>query len=74
MKIENSSMELVVENGLWCVAFYGDLGKRFKENLGSNVVPLPLESSVPRSMALAHLEKHKDALSLDSLFPGGNSV
>ncbi len=67
-------MELVVENGLWCVAFYGDLGKRFKDNLGSNVVPLPLESSVPRSVALEHLEKHKDALSLDNVFPDGNSA
>ncbi len=65
-------MELVVQNGLWCVAFYGDIGQRFKENLGSNVVPLPLESSVPRTEALAHLEKHIHSLSLDNLFPGGN--
>jgi len=73
MEMENHSMELVVQNGLWCVAFYGDLGKRFRDNLGSNVVPLPLESTVPRTEALAHLEKHMDSLSLENLFPGGNS-
>ncbi|GBO86220.1 hypothetical protein MS5N3_36710 [Marinobacter salsuginis] len=73
MKLESFEMNLVTRNGLWCVVFEGDLGEQFQKTFGSNVVPLPIESSVPRSQALEHLERHKDSLSMDHLFPAGNS-
>lgn len=66
-------MKLIARDGMWCVEFEDELGVALQQQFGSNVLPLPFNSTVLEIEAIKHLEKYKDSFTQFILFPDGNS-